>query len=317
MDANQSEFSPDCKICFEVYSRDRMPITLRCGHTICVVCKDMLKQGSMLKCPIDKQKSDISSIKPAYDMMTLIEDNARAMQQMREKLQKEMEESMAKLRIQEEQKKLEEIEEIKRQEEAKLKAQLAESQKTEREKLKSHFEAYTDKHFKNLEAKMRSGKIVIDGWNPPPQQRRENFERGGNRIYWAWQGDDGKFREFSAQHTAMIESAYKSNFDKTRLTKSNFEVDFIRWKEIENNWKERSIKRVNTKVGQPQWSLMKNPGVWVLFDEPDIFNIEQAWVKNRKDISFVTIEGTVTCDLVKFSCKIMDQEYPIMREVFN
>lgn len=68
--------APECQICMESYAKGRMPTTLGCGHSICMICaKQMLKAGKII-CPFDKQQLGIGVLKPNYEMLNIIEESS-------------------------------------------------------------------------------------------------------------------------------------------------------------------------------------------------------------------------------------------------
>jgi nitrite reductase/ring-hydroxylating ferredoxin subunit len=52
-----------CQICMVKYDRgERMPLCLKCGHTVCEECAKSLIRYGRVKCPFDNKSFDYVSI---------------------------------------------------------------------------------------------------------------------------------------------------------------------------------------------------------------------------------------------------------------
>ena len=51
-----------CGLCFEEFSKIHVPMVIQCGHTICKLCLEKLKQNKNTCCPFCKETFDYDPI---------------------------------------------------------------------------------------------------------------------------------------------------------------------------------------------------------------------------------------------------------------
>lgn len=295
-----------------------MPITFPCGHTFCVVCKEQLqKGGSTIRCPNDKQNIDARNLKPAYDMMTLIEEHNQALRTIKANLEKEMIEKMDKLLIEDEKRHENLILKIREEEEEKMKIELRESREQQSKKIESDMKSLTTKHLKDLENKLKNGRVKLPGFDQIQNRRRNNIEPESG-THWYWQKDDGYYLRFQDNVSKSIESAWRSGRNSFRLPiKQHVKIDFTEWKEIDQNGAERNIKRINNIRGPPIWKIMTEPHNWIILEDRESFELEQAWLKKEKHFRLESNLGNLLIDFLHMKCTLSEQEFPITRDTIN
>jgi hypothetical protein len=66
-----------CQICMNKYNRgERMPMCLKCGHTVCEDCAKSLIKYGRVKCPFDNKTFDYVSVEQMgknYSLLDLID----------------------------------------------------------------------------------------------------------------------------------------------------------------------------------------------------------------------------------------------------
>jgi hypothetical protein len=63
-----------CQICMVRYDRgDRMPLCLKCGHTVCEQCAKSLIRYGRVKCPFDNKSFDYVSIEQMGKNFSLLD----------------------------------------------------------------------------------------------------------------------------------------------------------------------------------------------------------------------------------------------------
>ena len=59
---SQEIYIPECQICSETYnSTTNKPLSLTCGHTLCLDCVKQLLKGRNILCPSDRKNQSYES----------------------------------------------------------------------------------------------------------------------------------------------------------------------------------------------------------------------------------------------------------------
>ena len=273
-----SKVIPECSVCYEVYSRDRMPVSMPCGHSLCEVCFRRLTVRRRILCPQDKQ-SHIAELRPNYDWINHIEQ----------------------------------LREANSEEELKLKASEEEIRKLS-QRLQNCQQIYDsrklDKQEQKFQKKVKLGKIKLEGENSI-QRPQKNIER----ICWAWELGPGKFRNFNEEISEQIEEAFQSRLTKIELI-SRGELMTINLEDFTESFRNKvsRIKRINTLIAEPCWKLVRF-FEFVNADEKTNFELENAWVRRLCKGEYA-IEGQIySVDFNTLRAYCNEVEFQVIREV--
>ncbi|OMJ79884.1 hypothetical protein SteCoe_19968 [Stentor coeruleus] len=269
------ELQLECPICMELYSKNRVPCTITCGHTFCKECTIQIKKGNKFTCPLDKTTHSLTQINTNYDMLNMIEQAGSTLTTLKKEKQKEKEEREKLLKQFEEEKKKAEIvtNELKQKHEEELKKEVTVAVIMAEEKNKKKMERKLRKQEEKIKKRMeKEAKIRKETEDKLKEEEIKRLTKE-NEKELKKQTDEKeqlqKALQKQAEETALLkekeqklkEEAHKDNIKKLEEERKKLEEEKLIFqekirREAEMD-KERIIKEMEKQMKAKQEMLEK------------------------------------------------------------
>lgn len=295
------ELQSECPICMELYTKDRVPCTILCGHTFCRECISQIKKGTKFTCPLDKQIQVLTQINPNYDMLHMIDQAGSTLttlkrekqkeKEEREKLIKQFEEEKIKTEIATNELKQKHEEDVKKEvtvavimAEEKNKKKMERKLRKQEEKIKKRMEKEA-KIRKEIEDKLKEEEIKKLTKENEKELKKQNDEKEQLRQALLKQAEETallKEKEQKLKDEALKDNERKLEEERKKLEEEKiiFQEKIRREAELE---KEKILKEMEREMKIKMEREMKKKEALLEKEKEDKINEIQSQEKFKRD----------------------------------